>query len=200
MCLIDSSSNMDKLRIRYLAAGIILLALTLTGVAIDATLLRGPSSESGGQKIKQEIRTGQWDATTTASGITEFWIRTHSWKRTDIRELRVHWETPRTNYTLSPVLTHNPDTLSGTQFAIQVMRDENGSAPYLDDVEDYVRITVRPRTFVSKNESALGPVKITITAPGVYRDRIILRNVTTDPIVDRPLTTVTETTDESEDE
>jgi hypothetical protein len=178
----------------------IAIALTLTGMGIQAIVVPESDAVSGGQRVKEGIRTGQLNVTTTDTGTTEFWAHTYPQNGTDIRQLRIHWETPKHNYTLSPVFTHNPDSLSGTEFSVQVIRDRDGSLPHANSGRDYVRITVRPRTFVSKNESALGPVKITITAPGVYRDRIILRNVTTDPIVDRPLTTVTETTDESEDE
>lgn len=169
----------------------IAVALTLTGMGIQAVVVPESDVVTGAQKYKGGIRTGQLNVTTTDTGMTEFWAHTYPQNGTDIRELRIHWETPKHNYTLSPVFTHNPDSLSGTAFSVQVIRDKDGGFPHANSGGDYVRITVRPRTFVSKNESALGPVKITIDAPEIYRERIILRNVTGTANISRPAERVT---------
>ncbi len=170
-----------------------LVTVTLAGIAINVTYLQEQKYSSGGQEIKQGIRTGELNATTTDSGLTEFCAHTYPQNGTDIRELRIHWETPRHNYTLSPVFTHDADSISGRQFSMQVIRDRDGSLPHANSGGDYVRITVRPRTFLSEDESALDPVRITIDAPGIYRERIILRNLTGAVEISRPAELVTPT-------
>lgn len=167
-------------------------------IFIQVTYPQESDVVTGAERYKSGIRTGQLNVTTTDTGMTEFWAHTYPQNGTDIRELRIHWETPKHNYTLSPVFTHNPDSLSGTEFSVQVIRDKDGSFPHANSGGDYVRITIRPQTFVLDNESALGPVNITIDAPGVYRERIVIRNITGTANISRPAERVTQTpTEES---
>jgi hypothetical protein len=180
---------------RYLTVGVTVVALTLTVLAANATVLSTSDVETGdGLRGIEGIRTSDSNVTTTDDGITRFWIDTHAAfdESFDLRTLRVYWDTPEGNHTLELADERNPSELSGNQFTVRIVEDTNNSIPTVDHPTDTVRIFVRPPTFLDENESRLGPVTVTIDADGIHRERIIIRNVTGDPTIEHPLTTITE--------
>lgn len=181
---------------RYLTVTATIVALVLSIVAANATVLSVSDAETGDGLVgKEGIGTSDRNITVNDTAVVEFWANatSRSDKTFDIRKLRVHWITPGGNYTLKLADGKPPSQVTGNQFAVQVIRDEDDSAPIMNHPTDTVRVFVRPLTFLSANESRLDPIVVKIDAPGIYREKIVIRNVTTSPEFGLPITTVTET-------
>jgi hypothetical protein len=190
---------MDKDSFRKLTLAVTLLALTLSVSAAYVSYTPPSDAVTTAQPAKPGIDTYWHNVTTSEKGITEFEMRMYPSREVDIREMIIYWETPVENHTLTPSKTDDPDELTGSQFTVEVLRDRNDSAPILDDSHDLVQINIRPPTFLDSNESRLGPVKIIVNAPGDFREKIVISNVTTTADVDLPAS-IPEQTPTPEDE
>lgn len=181
---------------RYFTVTATVVAIVLSILAANATVLSVSDAETGDGLVgKEGIGTSDRNITVNDTAVVGFWANAtpRSDKTFDIRKLRVHWITPDGNYTLELADGQSPSQVTGKQFAVRVIRDEDDSAPIMNHPTDTVRVFVRPLTFLSANESRLDPIVVKIDAPGIYREKIVIRNVTTSPEFGLPITTVTET-------
>jgi hypothetical protein len=180
---------MDEDHFRKLTLSIAFLALVLSVSAVYVSYTPRSDAVAGGQPAKTGIDTHRQNVTTTEDGISIFSTRMHAYKNMSLRHLVIYWETPVENHTLTPAETDNPDELTGAHFTVQVLRDRNDSAPTLDHITDLVQIVIRPPTFLDSNESRLGPVTLIIDAPGIFREKMVITNVTTTADIDLPAST-----------
>ena len=190
---------MNKKKFQKLTLAVTLLALTLSVSAAYVSYTPPSDAVTTAQPAKIGIGTYWQNVSTTEDGISNFSTRMHARTNMSLRNLVIYWETPVENHTLTPTETDDPDELTGPHFTVKVLRDKNDSAPKLDDTRDFVQINIRPPTFLDSNESRLGPVRITINAPGAFREKIVISNVTTTADVDLPAS-IPEQTPTPEDE
>jgi hypothetical protein len=181
---------MDKDSFRKLTLAVTLLALTLSVSAAYVSYTPITDSVTTAQAAKTGVDTHWRNVTTTEDGISNFSTRMHAHGNTiSLRNVVIHWETPAKNHTLTPAKTDNPDELTGSHFTVKILQDRNDSAPTLDETADIVQINIRPPTFLDSNESRLGPVKVIIDAPGIFREKLVISNVTTTGGIYAPLST-----------
>jgi hypothetical protein len=184
---------MNKKKFQKLTLAVTLLALTLSVSAAYVSYTPPSDSVTTAQPAKTGIDTYWRNVTTSEKGIDEFETRVRPFGEMDMRKMVIHWETPTENHTLTPAETDDPDELTGPHFTMEVLRDRNDNAPKLDDGTDDVQINIRPPTFLDSNESRLGPVKVIINAPGIFREKLVISNVTTTGDIYAPLSTPEQT-------